>query len=65
MVDPRRRNRQLALFLAGAILLNFPALAVVDGIRLANVVPLTAYYLVGVWLVLIALAALVARLRRG
>ena len=60
MVDPRRRHRQLALFLVGTLLLNFPVLAIVDRIRLPDGAPLTFYYLVAVWLAMIACSALVA-----
>ena len=65
MVDPRRRHRQLALFLVGLILLNFPMLALADGILLPNGLPLTPYFLLASWLALIVLAALVARRPRA
>ncbi|MEK0085584.1 hypothetical protein [Benzoatithermus flavus] len=65
MVDPRRRNRQLAVFLVSLILLNFPALAIVDGIILPSGVPLTPYYLLLVWIGTIALTALTVVWRRG
>ncbi len=42
MVDQRRRNRQLAVFLAGLLALNFPLLGLVDAIRLPGGVPLDA-----------------------
>jgi hypothetical protein len=58
MVDPRRRHRQLAVFLAGLLLANFPALAIVDRITLPDGVPLTPLYLFLVWLGMIAFAAL-------
>lgn len=61
MLDPRRRNRQLALFLAGALLINFPALAVVDRLALPGGVPATPCYLLAVWVLAIALAARLAR----
>ena len=64
MVDPRRRNRQLAVFLAGLLLVNFPALAIVDRITLPGGVPLTPFYLFAVWLGMIALTAL-SMARRG
>jgi hypothetical protein len=60
MVDPRRRNRQLAVFLAGLLLLNFPILGLVDAIRLPDGVPLTPLYLFAAWLGLILLTAAVA-----
>ncbi|MFO1073801.1 MAG: hypothetical protein U1E17_14230 [Geminicoccaceae bacterium] len=60
MVDPRRRHRQLALFLVGTLLLNFPVLAIVDRLRLPDGTPLTFYYLVAVWLAMIACAGLLA-----
>jgi hypothetical protein len=58
MVDPRRRNRQLAVLLGGLLLANFPALAIVDRLILPSGVPLTPYYLFGVWLGIIVLTAL-------
>jgi 4-amino-4-deoxy-L-arabinose transferase-like glycosyltransferase len=65
MVDPRRRNRQLAVFLAGLLLLNFPVLGLIDAIHLPDGVPLTPLYLFAVWLGLILLSAAVAgRLER-
>ena len=36
MIGSRQRNRQIAVFLAGLALLNFPVLAVVDAIRLPS-----------------------------
>ena len=62
MVDQRRRSRQLAVFLAGMLALNFPLLGLVDAIRLPGGVPLTPLYLFVAWLGLILLtAALAAR----
>jgi len=58
MVDPRRRNRQLAVLLGGLLLANFPALAIVDRLILPSGVPLTPYYLFGIWLGIIVLTAL-------
>ncbi|MFZ1425155.1 MAG: hypothetical protein WAS21_00120 [Geminicoccaceae bacterium] len=64
MKDPRRRNRQLSVFLGSLLLVNFPALAIVDRLRLPDGVPLTPFYLFFVWLGMIALSALsVARPR--
>ena len=63
MVDPRRRNRQLAVFLGGLLLANFPALAIVDRLILPSGVPLTPYYLFGIWLGIIALTALMVAWR--
>jgi hypothetical protein len=57
MASRHRRRRQLAIFLAGLLLLNFPVLAVVDAIRLPSGVPLTTAYLFSAWLVLILLSA--------
>lgn len=65
MVDPRRRHRQLALFLIVLLLLNFPVLAIVDSLTLPGGVPATPSYLLAVWVGAIALAALTARGRRG
>jgi hypothetical protein len=65
MVDPRRRNRQLAVFLLSLVLLNFPALALVDGVILPGGVPLTPYYLLLAWALTIALTALTVAWRRG
>jgi hypothetical protein len=58
MVDPRRRHRQLAVFFLSLLLVNFPALAIVDRIALPNGVPLTPLYLFVVWVAMIALTAL-------
>lgn len=60
MADLRRRNRRLALFLAACLLLNFPALALVDRVVLPGGVPLTPAYLLAVWLATVLLAALAA-----
>jgi hypothetical protein len=60
MGDQRRRNRQLAVFLAGLLLLNFPVLGLVDAIRLPGGVPLTPLYLFLAWLGLILLTAAIA-----
>jgi hypothetical protein len=65
VVEPRRRNRQLAIFLAGLLLANFPMLAIVDRIELSGGVPLTSFYLFVVWLGLIALTALSVARPRG
>lgn len=65
MVDPARRHRQLALFLVGLLLLNFPVLALVDAISLPSGAPLTPYYLMASWLAVIALAAAIARRPRN
>ena len=62
MIDPRRRNRQLAVALVALLLVNFPVLAVVDQLRLANGVPATPLYLFFVWLaIILAMALLSAR----
>jgi hypothetical protein len=63
--DPRRRNRRLAVFLAGLLALNFPVLGLVDALRLPGGVPLTPLYLFAAWLGLIALAAAAAAARPG
>ena len=65
MVDPRRRNRQLAVFLVSLLLVNFPALAIVDRLILPNGVPVTPYYLFLVWVGTIAFTALTVAWRRG
>ena len=65
MTDPRRGHRQLAVFLAGLLLANFPALAIVDRITLPDGVPLTPFYLFVVWLGMIACTALSAARPRG
>jgi hypothetical protein len=64
MVDQRRRYRQVAVFLAGLLLLNFPVLGLVDALRLPDGVPLTPLYLFLAWLGLILLTASVVE-RRG
>ncbi len=65
MVEPRRRHRQLAVFIIGLLFANFPALALVDRITLPGGVPLTPIYLFVVWLGIIALAALAVVRPRG
>jgi hypothetical protein len=60
MVDPGRRNRRLALFLIGVLLLNFPVLPIVDAVTLPGGVPLTPYFLLVAWAAIIAGAALAA-----
>jgi hypothetical protein len=60
MVGSRQRNRQLAVFLGGLALLNFPVLAVVDAIRLPSGAPLTPLYVFVVWLGLILFSAVLA-----
>lgn len=57
MAHSRLRRRQIAIFLAGLLLLNFPVLAVVDAIRLPSGVPLTTLYVFSAWLGLILLSA--------
>ncbi len=64
MTDPRRRQRQLALFMGSLVLLNFPVLAVVDQLRLPGGMPLTPIYLFVVWIGMIVCSALcMVRLR--
>lgn len=65
MIDPRRRNRQLAVALISIILVNFPALAIVDRVMLADGVPSTPLYLFIVWVLMIALTALTVARPRG
>lgn len=65
MVDPRRRHRQLAVFIVSLLLVNFPALAVIDGLRWADGVPVTPVYLFIVWIGMIALTAITVAGRRG
>jgi hypothetical protein len=65
MADPRRRDRQVAVFLLGLLLVNFPALAVVDRITLPGGVPLTPLYLLVVWVAVIVLTLLLAARRQG
>ena len=61
MVDTRRRNRQLAVFVLGLLLVNFPLLGLVDALRLPGDVPLTPVYLFVVWVGLIVVTAVLAR----
>ena len=63
MISSRQRNRQIAVFLAGLALLNFPVLAVVDAIRLPSGAPLAPLYVFVVWLGLILLSAALAMWR--
>jgi hypothetical protein len=65
MADPRRRDRQMAVFLLGLLLLNFPALAVVDRATFPGGVPLTPLYLLVVWVAVIALTMLLVARRHG
>ena len=66
MAHPSRRNRQLAVFLGGVLLVNFPVLGLVDEVRLPGEVPLTPVYLFAAWLgLIVATVALAARLRGG
>ena len=60
MVDTRRRNRQLAVFVLGLLLVNFPLLGLVDALRLPGDVPLTPVYLFVVWVGLIVVTAVLA-----
>ena len=61
MVDTRRRNRQLAVFVLGLLLVNFPLLGLVDALSLPGDVPLTPAYLFVVWVGLIVVTAVLAR----
>lgn len=63
MTSGRQRSRQLAVFLVGALLVNFPVLALVDAIGLPSGVPLTPLYLFLAWLGLILATALLATRR--
>lgn len=63
MHDPRRQ-RQFAAFLLGILLVNFPALAVVDRITLGGM-PATPLYLFLAWAAMIGLAAWALARRRG
>ena len=65
MAEHGRRRRQLAVFLAGVLLLNFPVLGVVDAIKLPGGAPLTSLYLFTAWLGMILVTAVLARRRRG
>jgi len=65
MADPRRCNRQLAVFLLGVLLVKFPLLGLIDAIRLPGNVPLTPVYLFAVWLGLILVTAALTDRRRG
>ena len=64
MAEHGRHRRQLAIFLAGVLLLNFPVLGLVDAIRLPGGVPLTSLYLFSAWLGVILLTAALVRPRR-
>lgn len=63
MTSGRQRSRQLAVFLVGALLVNFPVLALVDAISLPSGVPLTSLYLFLAWLGLILATAFLATRR--
>jgi hypothetical protein len=65
MAGPRRRDRQVAVFLVGLLLANYPALAIVDRLTLRGALPLTPLYLLGVWVALIALTMLLVARRQG
>lgn len=63
MPGGRQRSRQLAVFLVGAILVNFPMLALVDAISLPSGAPLTSLYLFLAWLGLILATAFLSHRR--
>jgi hypothetical protein len=65
MAEPRRRDRQVAVFLLGLLLVNFPALVVVDRVALSGGVPLTPLYLLVVWVAVIVLTMLLVAQRQG
>ena len=65
MAGPRRRDRQVAVFLVGLLLANFPALAIVDRLTLPGGIPLTPLYLFVVWVALVVLTKLLVARRRG
>jgi hypothetical protein len=65
MAGPRRGDRQVAVFLLGLLLVNFPALAIVDRVTLPGGVPLTPLYLLVVWAAVIVLTMLLVARRRG
>ena len=57
-------QRLIALFLLGALLLNYPIFSLFAGSTLVFGVPLLYVYVFAVWALLIALVALVVERRR-
>jgi hypothetical protein len=63
--DDKRNERLIALALLGALLFNYPVLALFNRHALFAGVPLVYAYVFGAWALLIALIALVVRRGRG
>lgn len=64
-MQDRRGRLLVALFLAMALLLNFPAIAVVEAIQAATGRPLVPVYVFAVWALAILAAAMITESRRG
>jgi hypothetical protein len=64
-VQDRRGRLLVALFLGMALLLNFPAVAVIEAIQAATGWPLVPLYVFGVWALAILAAAVIIERRRG
>jgi hypothetical protein len=64
-VQDRRGRLLIALFLAMTLLVNFPAIAVIEAVQAATGAPLVPLYVFGVWALAILAAALVTEGRRG
>ena len=60
----RKGPRLVALFLAGALMFNYPLLALFDRADTAFGIPVLYVYIFGAWALLIALLALVVE-RKG
>lgn len=59
--ETNRRNRLIALFLFGYLLLNNPILSLFNLPRMVWGIPLLFGYIFGVWLLLIVLTMLIVR----
>jgi hypothetical protein len=61
MDDDKRNERLVALCLLGALLFNYPMLALFNRAMLVAGIPLVYAYIFAMWALLIALIALVVR----
>jgi hypothetical protein len=57
----RRGERLVGLLVAGVLLLNYPLLSLFSAVRLVCGIPVLYLYLFSVWILLIAVAAVVLR----
>lgn len=59
--ETNRRNRLIALFLFGYLLLNYPIISLFNLPRMVWGIPMLFGYIFGVWLLLIVLTMLIVR----